>query len=87
MSTLRFDPSLIVQEAREAIAGLPFSLEDWLGERCQDFTDFEDLDQPARDDAFYAIGRLQGAAEACGLTMLELIDLSSDESSVPRASS
>jgi hypothetical protein len=81
MSTLRFDPLLIVQEAREALEALPFSLEDWLGERCQEFTDFEDLDQPARDDAFYSIGRLKGAAEACGLTTLELIDLATDEGS------
>jgi len=79
MGSLRFDPAIVVQQAREAIDGLPFSLENWLGEKSQDFTDFEDLDQPARDDAFYAIGRLQGAAEACDLTMLELVDLVSAE--------
>jgi hypothetical protein len=87
LAALRFDPSLVVQEARDAIQGLPFSLEEWLGERSLDFTDFEDLDQPARDDAFYAIGRLQGAAEACGLTMLELIDLALDEGSARRTPS
>ncbi len=78
MSALRFDPAVVVQDARDAFGGLRFSLEEWLGERCQNFKDFEAMDQRARDDAFYAIGRLQGAAEACGLTMLELIDLASD---------
>jgi hypothetical protein len=78
MGALRFDAGLVVEQARHAIEGLPFSLEEWIGERGQDFTVFEDLDQPAREDAFYAIGRLQAAAEASELTMLELIDLASE---------
>jgi hypothetical protein len=80
MRLLRFDAALLVQQARDAIDGLPFSLEQWLEERDQDFDAFEDLEQPARDDAFYTIGRLQGAAEACGLTMRKLVELASEES-------
>jgi hypothetical protein len=79
VAVLRFDATLAVQQARDAIQGLSFGLEEWLDERDQDFADFEDLDYPARDDAFYAIGRLQGAAEACGLTMLELVAFVSAE--------
>jgi hypothetical protein len=80
MAALRFDPALVVQQARDAIHGLSLSLEEWLDERDQDFDDFEALDQPARDDAFYAMGRLQGAAEACELTIRELVDLASETS-------
>jgi hypothetical protein len=80
VGALRFDAAVVVQQVRNAIEGLPFSLEEWIGEGGQDFTDFEDLDQPAREGAFYAIGRLQGAAEACELTMLELIDIASEAS-------
>ena len=80
MGALRFDAALVVQQARNAIEGLRFSLEEWIGERGQDFTDLEDLDQPTREDAFYAIGRLQGAAEVCELTMLEFIDIASEAS-------
>jgi hypothetical protein len=79
-AVLRFDAALIVRQAHDAIEGLSFSLEEWLEERDQDFDEFENLDQPARDDAFYAIGRLQGAAEACGLTIRELVDLASEAS-------
>ena len=71
MSSLRFDPTVVVQEARDAFDGLPFTLEDWLDEKGQDFELLEQLDSPSREDAFYAVGRLQGAAEACELTMLE----------------
>jgi hypothetical protein len=77
---LEFDFNLVVQQARDAIEGLTFSLEEWLDERDQDFDEFEDLDPIAREDAFYAIGRLQGAADACGMTMRELVDLASDAS-------
>jgi hypothetical protein len=73
MGALRFDPAIVVQQAREAFDGLPFSLEDWLGEMGQDFELLEQLDSPSREDAFFALGRLQGAAEACELTMLELV--------------
>ena len=73
MGALRFDPAIVVQQAREAFEGLPFSLDDRLGEMGQDFELLEQLDSPSREDAFYAVGRLQGAAEACELTMLELV--------------
>jgi hypothetical protein len=72
MGSLRFDPAVVVQQAREAFDGLPFTLEEWLDEKGQDFELLEQLDSPSREDAFYAVGRLQGAAEACDLTMLEL---------------
>jgi hypothetical protein len=70
----------LLQQARDAIEALPFSLEEWLDDRDQDFDEFEDLDPIAREDAFYAIGRLQGAADACGMTMRELVDLATDAS-------
>lgn len=74
MGSLRFDPAVVVQQVREAFDGLPFTLEDWLEEKGQDFDLLEQLDSPSREDAFYAVGRLQGVAEACHLTMLELVD-------------
>jgi hypothetical protein len=80
MALLQFEFNLVVQQARDAIEALPFSLEEWLDDRDQDFDEFEDLDPIAREDAFYAIGRLQGAADACGMTMRELVDLATDAS-------
>lgn len=80
MRVLRFDAGQIVQQARDAIDGLPFSLEQWVEQEDQSFDVFEDFDQPARDDAFYAIGRLQGAAEACGVSVQDLIRMASEGS-------
>jgi hypothetical protein len=80
MAVHRFDSSLIVQQVRDAMEGLPLSLEEWIEDKDQDFDEFEDLEPIARDDLLYAIGRLQGAADACGVTMRELVDLASDVS-------
>jgi hypothetical protein len=87
MAARDFYAARIVQQARDAFDHLPFSLEEWLDQRDDDFSDFEDLDQPARHDAFFAMGRLQGAAEACGLTMRAFVDLVSAGTSAGGASS